>query len=178
MQKRRRKSEVSEVPTHCPFTTASLTHIVTEQREREWQKQVEERRRRRTERGDRDAEHDEDYDDAPRGPLAIEAPPSSQPVDLRQLAAQNNSAGAPPPQQAPYNSQIPPYQQQYQQQPQQGYPPQFPWNSGGGSSGPTPRNSGEAVANTAPSQPVPQQAPQQQQQLQQEFDASAYSQNV
>lgn len=63
-----------------------------EARERAWQQQLEERRRRKAEQPpeQQQAEPDE-VNEENRAPLAIEAPPTAPPVDLRNLQAQNET---------------------------------------------------------------------------------------
>lgn len=189
----------------------------TEHREKEWQREVEERRRRRAERGEPASESDNDsYDDPPRRErLALEAAPTEPQMDLRQLAAGNSVTQAQPQQPQPqpvYAPQQTVYQPQQQAWQSQGYPAQQaaqqpyvtqqhqPYasqhapaqtQSNGGQQyanvpgqWQTPRSSAEAIAATAPGQPVPsvgeyQQQPQVQHQPQSaHYESSAYNQNV
>lgn len=141
----------------------------TEQREREWRKQAAD-----APRTEQQTHSDGDYDDHRREPLAIEAPPTAPPADLRQLAGHNSMPQqqqqqpqyAYPPQQQ-YQQAYPPQQQPY---PPQQYAPQH-WQNPESA-----RSSAEGIAATAPGQPLPNN--QQQPHAPQQFDAGSYSQNV
>ena len=157
---------MSTICSDLSLTYANIT--LAEHREREWQKQA-------TKNGESDKASEVDYEDQRHEPLAIEAPPAAPPVDLRQMTGSNNASQpqyAYSPQQQHYQQQ--PYDQSYaaQQQGQNPYPPQQqPWQNTDYA-----RNTAEAMAATAPGQPVLNH--QQQQQHQSEFNNGSYSQNV